>query len=103
MVWGVVIDVPHDHIESLDEKERGYERETITVHRQDDHVPLEVEAYIAKPETVNPDLLPADWYLGLIRAGARARGLPESYQEWLHTLPSRSANPRRTPPPEAAC
>lgn len=61
VVWGVVIDVPDDQIESLDVKERGYEREPITVLRQDDHVPLEVEAYIAEPETVNPGLLPADW------------------------------------------
>lgn len=49
--------------------------------------PQRATAWIALPEQVEEGLLPWDWYLGLIRAGARLLDFPASYQHWLANVP----------------
>jgi gamma-glutamylcyclotransferase len=45
-------------------------------------------AYIARAETVVPDLLPFDWYRDLVLAGARRHEFDDHYiRRWIESLP----------------
>jgi len=48
-----------------------------------------VFCYRADAAYVDPDLQPFDWYLALVRAGARYRAAPAAYLAWLDGLPTR--------------
>lgn len=61
--------------------------------------PRQATAWLARPDEVQEGLLPWDWYVGLIRAGALMLGLPADYQRWLATVPSRAdPDPLRSEP-----
>lgn len=42
--------------------------------------------WVAAPEEIEPGLLPWDWYVALIRAGAAQLGLPEAHRRWLASV-----------------
>ena len=54
---------------------------------------LEARTYRALPAHVDPGLLPFDWYLDLVRAGAEQLGLPARYRSQLASI-------RATPDPD---
>jgi gamma-glutamylcyclotransferase len=45
-------------------------------------------AWVAEPGEIVQGLLPWDWYLELIRAGARRLGLDEAHRRWLEAVPT---------------
>jgi len=49
---------------------------------------LGVVTYIANAASIDPDLKPYDWYLGLIVTGARQHELPPRYIETIEAMPS---------------
>jgi gamma-glutamylcyclotransferase len=49
--------------------------------------PLDAITWVAPPEEIGDGLLPWDWYVALIRAGAELLGLPESHRQWLASVP----------------
>jgi hypothetical protein len=80
-----VVDVPDDEKSLLDEAEglgAGYEERQVRVidFEGGEH---DVQAYVASLSAMDDGLRPYSWYLGLIVRGARARGLPEEYVQWL--------------------
>lgn len=42
--------------------------------------------YVAEPSSIDPALAPYDWYLGLVRAGARYRRFPADYLARLDAI-----------------
>lgn len=54
-----------------------------------EHAGRRVRAFTwrADPALIADGLLPWDWYLGLIRAGAECLALPADYRRWLATVP----------------
>lgn len=50
--------------------------------------PVQAVAWFAAPGDVDASLLPWDWYLALVRAGAELVGLPAAHQRWLAGVPS---------------
>ncbi|MCO5296731.1 MAG: gamma-glutamylcyclotransferase [Fimbriimonadaceae bacterium] len=90
--WGVLWDVPADHVNSLDRIEgyragrerNAYERRRVEV--ETDEGPRLAAVYLAKAE---PDPgLPNRAYLAHLIDGAVAHGLPESYVAMLRALPT---------------
>jgi hypothetical protein len=61
---------------------RAYEYKTLRVQVGEQHV--EAGAYIALE--VDDTLLPYDWYLAFVLAGAEEHGLPGSYASGLRAL-----------------
>lgn len=45
--------------------------------------------YLAEPTAIEPGLLPFDWYVELVRAGAAARNAPVDWQTRLARVPTR--------------
>jgi hypothetical protein len=88
-VHGVVFDVDAREVDALDEAEqrgRGYERCDVRVHGPSASV--EAFAYVAQPAYVDDALLPYEWYLALVLAGAREHGLPADYVAGLDAVRS---------------
>lgn len=50
--------------------------------------PQEAIAWVAAPDEVGDGLLPWDWYVALIRAGAELLGFPAAYRSWLASVPT---------------
>lgn len=48
--------------------------------------PLDAIAWVAAPGEIDTGLLPWDWYVALIRAGAEQLGLPEGHRRWLSNV-----------------
>lgn len=46
--------------------------------------------YLAEPTAIEPGLLPFDWYVELVRAGAAARNAPANWQQRLAGVPTRA-------------
>jgi gamma-glutamylcyclotransferase (GGCT)/AIG2-like uncharacterized protein YtfP len=84
---GVIFEIDESELGALDRSEgrgRGYHREDrFQVMVGADARPVRVMAYIADPEAIEPKLVPYDWYLGLVLAGAREHALPLPYIEAL--------------------
>lgn len=57
--------------------------------------PMAAITWVAAPDEIEAGLLPWDWYVALIRAGAEQLGLPERHRRWLATV-------RTTVDPDAA-
>ena len=98
-VWGVVWEIDPAHKPELDRVEglgAGYEEEWVEVRVVDassepgggrsvsaeavgsgSGVPA--RAYVADPAYIDDRLLPYEWYLDFVLAGAREHGLPEAY------------------------
>ena len=80
VVHGVVYRICPADMVVLDKLEGlgyGYEKKEVSVE-----VPSgfrEVVLYSAVPDVIDPLLLPYEWYMDLIVAGARQRGFPEEY------------------------
>lgn len=79
--WGVLFEVASADLAALDRSEGGYERIAVRVRLGDAG---EHEAYTYVSERIcEPDVVPADWYLGLVVAGAREHGLPD---DWVRSV-----------------
>jgi gamma-glutamylcyclotransferase len=77
---GVVYSLSRVQRDMLDQFEGpGYASRNVTVST--DSGTLTAYAYTAKPEHVDPDLQPFDWYKSIVMAGARAHALPTHYIE----------------------
>ena len=77
-VWGAIYRFSEDQIAAMDELEGpGYRRATVKA-MMGERV-FEADLYLAKPEAVNPGLLPFDSYKACVLAGARELELPEEY------------------------
>ena len=50
--------------------------------------PVQAVTWIAEPAEVADGLLPWDWYVALIRAGAALLELPAAHRRWLETVPT---------------
>ncbi len=89
-VLGVVYRIASAELSTLDEIEGGYRRLRHTLTLDQDGGPgvrtLDAWAYHSLPETVQPDLLPLDWYLGHVLRGARAHGFPVGYVDRIRQL-----------------
>ena len=48
--------------------------------------PLRATTWIAAPAEIATDLLPWDWYVALIRAGAELLALPVTHRRWLDAV-----------------
>jgi|688.fasta_scaffold572978_2 hypothetical protein len=82
IVYGVLYDLPEDQLPNLERAEgNGYTRSTICVSSGGSVV--QASAFLAMPEQINDKLLPHDWYLDLVVAGARQHALPAEYISFL--------------------
>lgn len=84
VVHGALLELTADAACRLDNWERGYRRHSVET---DGAGPA--FAYVADPALCDPGLLPFDWYLALILAGARIRGLPAGWLAGLAAQPVR--------------
>lgn len=89
--WGVLFELTERDFETLDRVEGvhlgGYARQPITVRRSASET-LEAQTYIAQEPFIDDTLLPFDWYLALVIAGAVEHGLPAEHLEALRQTPS---------------
>jgi gamma-glutamylcyclotransferase (GGCT)/AIG2-like uncharacterized protein YtfP len=85
-VWGVVYEIHHADVPSLDEYEghvpgrdaNEYDKAEITVfHEGDEALPIVTMTYFANPEP--EPLLPSRYYMDVILKGAQHWELPEDY------------------------
>jgi hypothetical protein len=81
-VEGVIFTVAHSDIASLDAAERGYDRILTPVIVASGRS-VDAETYQARTSNIDERLVPFDWYMGLIEAGAREHGFPEDYYDDL--------------------
>ncbi len=84
-VPGVLFDLADADLVLLDEIEglgRGYDRVLLTISGASAH------AYLAPAPFRDAAMLPFDWYLGLVLAGAKAAGLPADWLARLAAQPS---------------
>jgi len=104
MVWGVLYELSHDDLASLDAHEgwhgpgnhhNTYDRDLATVEltRPDDgSVPRRVRATTYFARNLNPTP-PTREYLDTMLRGARHHRLPPEYVEWLETIEVASGAP----------
>ena len=90
--WGVLFDIPERDFETLDRVEGvhtgGYARQPICVRLVDGDT-VAAQTYIAQEPFIDDTLIPYDWYLAFVIAGAIEHGLPGKYVEVLQQTPSR--------------
>lgn len=78
IAYGVLYDLPEHQLPKLERAEgNGYMRSAICVLSGGSLV--QASAFLAMPEQINDKLLPYDWYLDLVVAGARQHALPADY------------------------
>jgi hypothetical protein len=85
VVWGVLYEIAMAEKPLLDQAEglgRAYDYKTVQVRVGERRV--EAGAYVAIE--VDDTLLPYDWYLAFVLAGAEEHGLPGSYASGLKAL-----------------
>ena len=84
---GRLFEIPREQLEVLDRVEGvgfGYERVSVHVTSPDSRgLSLEAQTYRALSRAIDPDAVPFDWYLELVRAGAAEIGLPAAHQAAL--------------------
>ena len=95
----MLFDIPEQDFETLDRVEGvqsgGYARQTISVRLADGQT-VDAQTYIAQEPFVDDTLIPFDWYLDLVLAGAIEHGLPAEHVEALRQTPSGAdPNPMR--------
>ena len=90
--WGVLFNIPKQDFEKLDHVEGvhtgGYARQPISVRLTDGQTEA-AHTYIAQEAFIDDTLIPFDWYLGLVVAGAIEHGLPAEHIEALRQTRSR--------------
>jgi gamma-glutamylcyclotransferase (GGCT)/AIG2-like uncharacterized protein YtfP len=84
-VLGVLFEVDEKDIPKLDEFEKGYEKQEVTVSRADNQ---NITAFIYISTQTNNDLKPYDWYLNLLIDGAEENNLPKDYIDYLRSFES---------------
>ena len=80
-VWGAIAELSPDDLLRLDNFEPGYQRTTLPINFEDSIRSAWV--YRAEPASIQPGLLPYEWYLGFILRGGEGRGLPADYLDYL--------------------
>lgn len=85
VVVGVLFDLDKDEIMKLDEIEKGYERQDVTVFGNDE-IPIHAFTYISTQ--TNDELIPYDWYLNFLIDGADENLLPKDYIDCLRRFDS---------------
>jgi gamma-glutamylcyclotransferase len=78
VVWGVLYEIASAERHLLDQAEglgRGYEHRAVTIQTES----RSVAAGVYYATQIDRSLLPFDWYLALVHAGAVEHGLPGSY------------------------
>lgn len=89
-VYGVVFDIDESDLRELDKIEgvgKGYDRiDHFQVIIDETDAALEVVTYIASSGHTDADLVPYDWYLGLVVTGARQHSLPSTYIALIETV-----------------
>ena len=85
VVFGVLFDIEEQDILRLDDYEKGYDKQDITVIDHDER-PLNAFTYISTQ--VKEGLIPFDWYLEMILQGAIENKLPKYYVENLRKFES---------------
>ncbi|RIL00853.1 MAG: hypothetical protein DCC71_18410 [Proteobacteria bacterium] len=73
--WGVLYEIADADFAALDRLEGGYERIEVSVWR--DGEPVKAHTYLST--RLVDDEAPAEWYLGLVLAGALEHGLPAAW------------------------
>ena len=86
IVLGVLFEIDEQDVKKLDEFEKGYEKQDITV-LGDDERQISAFTYVSK-QTKN-GLLPYDWYIELIIQGAAENRLPQDYIDSLKKFESK--------------
>ena len=84
-VWGAIYAIPQSQKPALDEFEFlgvGYDEATVRVEVEG-RSHIDCSLYQARTEAIDPALLPYDWYVKLVIAGARECSLPANYIDWL--------------------
>lgn len=99
VVWGALYELPEEDLAALDRKEfhgSGYQRREVevVVNGAGRRPAVTYEVIEKAPR----ELVPKLEYLDLLVAGARERGLPGDYVEWLEALPERFSLKRPEPP-----
>jgi len=90
-LYGVVYSLTRTQRDMLDEFEGpGYITRDVSVRAQSGKFTAYV--YVARPEHVEADLRPFDWYKSIVVAGARAHALPAHYVESIDRVGA-SADP----------
>jgi gamma-glutamylcyclotransferase (GGCT)/AIG2-like uncharacterized protein YtfP len=84
-VLGVLFEVDKTGIEKLDEFEKGYERQAVTVLGTDDQ---KIHAFAYVSTQTDDSLNPYDWYLKLLIDGAEENNLPKDYVDYLRSFKS---------------
>jgi len=73
-------------LERLGAAGAGYRAEQVSVESAQGLV--DAITWVAKPAQISAGLLPWDWYVDLIRAGAVLLQLPETHRAWLASVPT---------------
>lgn len=91
-VYGVLFEIDTNERKLLDRSEGGgYKRDdTFSVTRTNDCKQIAATAYVASENRCRKDLMPYDWYLDLVVAGAIQHGLPDRYVEELRGIAVRT-------------
>jgi gamma-glutamylcyclotransferase len=82
--YGAVFDIPDNEIGVLDNVEglgNGYFKSQLPVTV--DGLVSSVFTYLASSTHISADVIPYDWYKGLVVAGARKHNFPQAYVEYL--------------------
>ena len=86
-VCGAIYDLSNEQEQRLDDFEEGYERTTIDVYVPDSGIRTYF-TYVAKPECIDDQLKPFDWYKELVYLGAQYHGFPPEYIQNLADQPT---------------
>ena len=86
-LWGALDRLTDGQFARLDRiKGSGYRRVPVTVTFRGQAV--EAALYVAKSETVNPDLRPLGWYKRHVLVGARELNLPRKHIDAIEAVPT---------------
>ena len=90
LVWGVLYDLDASDLTQLDRAEgAGNGHEIVTVDAQVDGTQVvPAFTYQAEPGFIDASLVPYDWYVELVVAGAKENGLPPAYVRGILSLPT---------------
>lgn len=95
LVWGVLFRIDERDLDALDKAEgvgSGYEIGSV-VAEVGENKPVSAFTYFADPDFVDPSLVPLDWYVDLVTAGAEEHDLPPEYIQQIREV-------RATPDPD---
>lgn len=84
---GALYRLPAGDMGRLGAAEAGYHATEVVVESGDG--PMAALTWRADAQRLTDSLLPWDWYVALIRAGADYHALPAAYREWLASVPVR--------------